>query len=64
MEMAFAGNCGVVADLPTPASDPHNVFAALFAEELGLILEVPASQADSVAAKYAAAGVAASVIGK
>ncbi|KAI7838801.1 hypothetical protein COHA_007416 [Chlorella ohadii] len=39
LEMAFAGNCGVSVDLPAPASDPHGPMAALFAEELGLVLE-------------------------
>ncbi len=42
LEMAFAGNCGIHVDLPV--LDIHGTdnakFAALFAEELGLLLEV------------------------
>lgn len=36
LEMAFAGNCGVHVDL----AGGQEAFAALFAEELGLVLEV------------------------
>lgn len=42
LEMAFAGNCGINVDLP-PAKDhtSHDApFATLFAEELGLLVEV------------------------
>lgn len=41
-EMAFAGNCGIVVDLPSPADDNSQLapFSTLFAEELGLLLEV------------------------
>ena len=47
LEMAFAGNCGIQIDLPSKA-DP---IAALFAEELGLVLEVaPDREADVRAA--------------
>jgi purine-cytosine permease-like protein len=38
--------------------------AALFAEELGLVLEVAAAEAEAVAARYSKAGVPARVIGK
>lgn len=43
LEMAFAGNCGMLVDLPLPPDDSSSKlapFAALFAEELGLLLEV------------------------
>lgn len=38
--------------------------AALFAEELGLVMEVKAEDADAIVAKYTQAGVLASVVGK
>lgn len=63
LEMAFAGNCGVSVDLPTPASDPHGPMAALFAEELGLVLEVAPEHEAAVLAAYAAAGVPCAAIG-
>ena len=37
LEMAFAGNCGIDIDLPCEAPD---VIPMLFAEELGLVIEV------------------------
>lgn len=61
--MAFAGNCGVSVDLPAPAADPHGAMAALFAEELGLVLEVAAEDEAAVLAAFAAAGVPCSAIG-
>ena len=39
LEMAFAGNTGITADVSAPADD-DGPLAALFAEELGLLLEV------------------------
>ena len=63
LEMAFAGNCGVSVDLPAPAADPHGALAALFAEELGLVLEVAPEDEAAVLAAYAAAGVPAAAIG-
>lgn len=42
LEMAFAGNCGITVDLPS-SKDKSSVDAhlsTLFAEELGLLLEV------------------------
>ena len=52
------------ADLPAPKKDPHGALASLFAEELGLVLEVKASEAAAIAELYNKAGVPASVIGK
>lgn len=63
LELAFAGNCGVTVDLPAPAHDPHGPMAALFAEELGLVLEVAAADEAAVLATYAAAGVPCAAIG-
>jgi len=44
LEMAFAGNVGITADVSAPADD-GGPLAALFAEELGLLLEVGATLA-------------------
>lgn len=41
LEMAFAGNVGITADV-SAAADGGGPLAALFAEELGLLLEVSA----------------------
>lgn len=64
LEMAFAGNCGLQADLAAPASDPHGAIASLFAEELGLVIEVKAADAAAIVEQYKKAGVAAAVVGK
>ena len=65
LEMAFAGNCGVSVDLPAAgaADSSHGAMAALFAEELGLVLEVAPEHEAAVLAAYAAAGVACARIG-
>ena len=44
--MAFAGGCGVEVDVPS--------VAALFAEELGAVLEVPSDRVDEVLSALAA----------
>ncbi len=46
LEMAFAGNCGVQVDLPAPAG--ASALAACFAEEPGVVLEVPAAHAEDI----------------
>lgn len=61
--MAFAGNCGVSVDVPPAAADPLPTLAALFAEELGLVLEVRPEHEAEVLTAYAAAGVPAVAIG-
>jgi phosphoribosylformylglycinamidine synthase len=65
LEMAFAGNCGISVDLPaaSTADSGHGAMAALFAEELGLVLEVSPEHEAAVLAAYAAAGVACARIG-
>jgi phosphoribosylformylglycinamidine (FGAM) synthase-like enzyme len=42
LEMAFAGNCGITVDLPSSKdqSSLNAHLSTLFAEELGLLLEV------------------------
>ncbi|HET6967155.1 MAG TPA: phosphoribosylformylglycinamidine synthase, partial [Ornithinibacter sp.] len=47
-EMAFAGGCGATVDVPS--------VAALFAEELGAVLEVPADRVDEALAVLGAHG--------
>ncbi len=45
LEMAFAGNCGLAADIPSAGAGP---LAALFAEELGFVLEVSQEHLEEV----------------
>ncbi len=59
LEMAFAGDCGLEADLP--GDDP---LAVLFAEELGLVLEVEEEDLEELLAVFAEHGVPASVVGR
>lgn len=59
-EMAFAGHCGIDVDLAGLGADP---VAALFAEELGAVVQVAAAEVDSVVAAYRAAGVSVHSIG-
>jgi phosphoribosylformylglycinamidine synthase len=52
VEMAFAGNVGVTLDLPTGL----NSFAALFAEELGAVIQIRNDDLDDVSAVLRANG--------
>ncbi|KAK9814223.1 hypothetical protein WJX72_002529 [[Myrmecia] bisecta] len=61
LEMAFAGNCGIQVDLPQPAEG--GAFGALYAEELGLVVEVQPQEEEAVLRSYAEAGVSAASIG-
>ncbi|KAE8702089.1 putative phosphoribosylformylglycinamidine synthase [Hibiscus syriacus] len=61
LEMAFSGNCGIVLDL---ASRGNSVFPSLFAEELGLILEVSKNNMESVMEKLSSVDVAAEITGQ
>ncbi|XP_044277361.1 phosphoribosylformylglycinamidine synthase [Varanus komodoensis] len=54
LEMAFAGNCGANIELGAPGVSALEV---LFAEELGLVLEVPRAMAADVCRRYREAGV-------
>ena len=60
------GNCGLRVDLPAaPAADAgQGAMGPLFAEELGLVLEVASSRAAAVAAAFTSAGVPCAAIGK
>jgi phosphoribosylformylglycinamidine synthase len=55
-EMAFAGRCGVEAELP---AGEGGAVAALFAEELGAVVQVEAVATERVLARFAAAGLGA-----
>ncbi|KAL6785042.1 hypothetical protein ACKKBG_A02200 [Auxenochlorella protothecoides x Auxenochlorella symbiontica] len=66
LEMAFAGNCGLELGLEGAAharDAAHGALAPLFAEELGLLLEVAAGREGEVLAAYAAAGVPCARVG-
>jgi phosphoribosylformylglycinamidine synthase len=61
LEMAFAGNCGIEIDLPFAAADAIPV---LFAEELGLVIEVDEKDVGAVTADFQGAGVPCIQIGR
>jgi len=60
LEMAFAGDLGIEVDIP----EGVDRFAALFNEELGLVIEVDASMSDQIVAAYTDAGLAVQKLGK
>ncbi|KYO40912.1 phosphoribosylformylglycinamidine synthase [Alligator mississippiensis] len=60
LEMAFAGNCGLQAQLDASGATPLEV---LFAEEPGLVLEVPQAAAADICLRYQEAGVSCLPIG-
>ena len=60
LEMAFAGNCGFDVDLPGSA---ENAIPLLFAEELGLVLEVADEDEAAVRDAFRSRDVACSPIG-
>jgi phosphoribosylformylglycinamidine synthase len=66
-EMAFAAHCGVTVDLEALCAggvdDPERVLAALFAEELGAVLQIRARDCDAVLARLAAQALQAQAIG-
>jgi phosphoribosylformylglycinamidine synthase len=61
LEMAFAGGLGLELDTSAVHADP---LAALFAEELGAIVEVAPADAPAVSAALSAAGARVSPIGR
>eukprot|EP00891_Asterochloris_glomerata_P009825 jgi/Astpho2/9825/fgenesh1_pm.00149_%23_37_t len=64
LEMAFAGNCGIQVDLPGPGNQTEDAaLAALFAEELGLMLEVSPQEEQAVLEAYQQAGVPVRTVG-
>ncbi len=62
LEMAFAGDTGIEVDLPAP--DGADPLAVLFAEELGLLMEVDEGDLDDVLAAFDEAGVPAAEVGR
>ncbi|RUO26418.1 phosphoribosylformylglycinamidine synthase [Aliidiomarina minuta] len=52
-EMAFAGHCGWTVQLP----EDQDVIAALFSEELGAVLQVPAAAAENLQQLFADQGI-------
>lgn len=54
-EMAFAARCGLDVELDAVGAEP---LAALFSEELGVVVQVRAADRDEVVARLAAAGLA------
>ncbi|OWM87818.1 hypothetical protein CDL15_Pgr019402 [Punica granatum] len=62
LEMAFAGNCGINLDLGSHGN--NSLFQTLFAEELGLIVEVSRQNLSVVLEKLSSAGVSAEMIGQ
>jgi len=60
LEMAFAGDCGIDVELAADGKTPLEV---LFAEELGLVLEVPVEALDRVSAVLRSADVPHAPIG-
>ena len=61
LEMAFAGNCGIILDM---SSKGKGLFQTLFAEELGVILEVSKKNLDTVVGKLGSFGVSSEIIGQ
>ncbi|KAF0921008.1 hypothetical protein E2562_037987 [Oryza meyeriana var. granulata] len=61
LEMAFAGNCGVKLNIDLEGC---GLLQALFAEELGFVLEVHLEDLSVVKQKLEAAGISANVIGQ
>jgi phosphoribosylformylglycinamidine synthase len=59
-EMAFAGHCGVEVSLDALGADPH---AALFSEELGMVLQVRSADAAEIAAQLAEGGLKVADVG-
>jgi phosphoribosylformylglycinamidine synthase len=59
-EMAFAGHCGVELNLDAL---PGDAAAVLFNEELGMVLQVPAEEADDICESLVAEGLRAVRIG-
>jgi phosphoribosylformylglycinamidine synthase len=59
-EMAFAGHCGLEVELGALGAEPH---AALFAEELGMVLQVRAADSATLVARLRAAGLVVHDIG-
>ncbi|KAL9163938.1 hypothetical protein ABFS82_06G074200 [Erythranthe guttata] len=62
LEMAFAGNCGI--NLNLTSKENCSASHMLFAEELGLVLEVSKKNLDVISGNLSDAGVSAEIIGE
>lgn len=56
LEMAFAGRCGLELQLESLVTEPQQVNAALFSEELGAVVQVLDEQLEQVLAVFAQHG--------
>ena len=63
-EMAFAGRAGVIIDADALCMRDDELAAALFAEELGAVVQVRESEADDVLGVFASHGLAARVVAR
>jgi phosphoribosylformylglycinamidine synthase len=63
-EMAFAGHTGVSIDSGALSPDDRGLVAALFAEELGAVVQVREGDADAVLAVFASHGLPARVVAR
>ena len=63
LEMSFAGDCGLDINLPQPPVG-INAMALLFAEEVGMVLEVATGCSAAIVEALVKAGVSAAVIGR
>lgn len=61
LEMAFAGNCGLDIAVDSKKLGVDTI-AALFAEELGMLIEVPSDVVNSTSTAFEAAGVPCTVL--
>lgn len=61
LEMAFAGNCGLDVEFSCPSISALDL---LFAEELGLVLEVPEAEHKRIIEQYQASGLQCVKIGR
>jgi phosphoribosylformylglycinamidine synthase len=60
-EMVFAGHCGAALELESIARSRKEAITALFAEELGAVLQVRENEADEVRESFAKAGLGAAL---
>lgn len=63
LEMAYSGNRGIELNLGTKEKNDMSKFACMFAEELGLVVEVNKEDVNDVIKAYSDLGVSAMVIG-
>ncbi len=66
LEMAFAGNCGIEIDIPSPLNEETGggVFPLLFSEELGLVIEYLPEQEDDISGMLKKESIPFAIIGR